>query len=85
MTWPQFGPAVGVGIGISIESVYTELNGLQNAISISSIPMPTPILVNGYGCRTGRNRSGEILKRIETGEERIYTLDELELDLGLAD
>ncbi len=29
--------------------------------------------------------SDEILKRIETGEERTYTLDELERDLGLAD
>ena len=44
MTWPQLGAAVGIGVGI--ESVHTEFNGLPNAISIRSIP--TPIPVNGY-------------------------------------
>ena len=29
--------------------------------------------------------SDEILKRVETGQERTYTLDELERELGLAD
>ncbi len=50
MTWPQFGIGVGIGIGIDVESVHPELNGLPNAISISSIPIPipTPILAKGY-------------------------------------
>ena len=29
--------------------------------------------------------SDEVLKRIESGQERIYTIDELERELGLAD
>ena len=29
--------------------------------------------------------SDEILKRVETGQEQTYTLDELERELGLAD